>query len=117
LRYVGELRTPRVRLAELLLALTRGVREREMALACPGWPLEVEALGAARWYGSVPAAIGEALRRIGASGAVVYEGMVESLHVYAVYCRPKEGPPALIRLAFSEREKGALLVLASAARL
>ena len=113
----GELRTPRVRLAELLLALSRRVRERGVALACPGWRLEVEALGTARWYSSVPAAIGEALRRIGASGAVVYEGVVEGLHVYAVYCRPREGPLALIRLAFSEGKKGALLVLASAARL
>lgn len=117
MRYVGEQRTHRVRLAELLLALSRGVRKREMSLACPGWPLEVEALGAARWYGSVPEAIGKALRGIGASGAVVYEGVVEGLHVYAVYCRLREGPPALIRLAFLERKEGALLVLASAARL
>ena len=65
----------------------------------------------------MPEAISEALRRIGASGAVAYEGVVEGLHVYAVYCRPRERPPALIRLAFSERKEGALLVLASAARL
>ena len=104
-------------MAELLLALSRGVREREAAFASPGWPLEVEAAGTARWYGGVPAAIGEALREVGASGAVAYEGVVEGLHVYAVYCRPREGPPALIKLAFAEKEGGVSLELASAARL
>jgi hypothetical protein len=52
-----------------------------------------------------------------ASGVVVYEGVVEGLHVYAVYCRPREGPPALIKLAFAEKEGGVSLELASAARL
>ena len=106
-----------MRLAELLFALSQGVREREATFASPGWPLEVEAAGAARWYGGIPAAIGEALREMEASGVVVYEGVVEGLHVYAVYCRPREGPPALIKLAFAEKEGRVSLELASAARL
>jgi len=95
-----------VKLTELVLSMLQGSRRKGFALACPSWRIELKASkGAKLWYGDVPAAISEALREIGASGAVVYEGVVDGLHIYAVYCRLRGGSPAVIRLAFSEKDE------------